>query len=131
MSALGGDAGSDAGLSARDADVGPTEAGSGPADALDLACTSCGCAKRASELDRLLWCEGCLARARERAKRAGWGAGVVLAGALALWIYLVQQPSRLVIGGWAGAVAATLWLGAKAARELCFGLLRLRGRPLS
>lgn len=97
--------------------------------ALDLACTSCRSAKRASELDRLLWCEGCVAHARERARRIGWAAGVALAGALALWIYLVQQPSRLVIGGWAGAVAAALWLGAKAARELCFGLLRMRRRP--
>lgn len=86
-------------------------------------------AKLASELDRLLWCEGCVAQARERAKRAGWAAGAVLAGALALWIYLVQQPSRLVIGGWVGAVAAAMWLGAKAARELCFGLLRMRRRP--
>lgn len=52
-----------------------------------------------------------------------------MASALALWILFVQQPSRMLIGGWLGAVLATLWLGGRAGRELAYGILRFRGRP--
>ncbi len=95
----------------------------------DLSCASCGRPQAASELDRLLWCPTCLAEAHARAKLAGRFSGLALAGALAAWIYFVQDPSRLVIGGWIGAVVATLWLGARAGRELFFGVLRFRRRP--
>ncbi len=96
--------------------------------AADVACASCG-ETEAGALDRHLWCEGCIATARHRAKRVGWLCGAVLAGALALWIYLVQQPSRMLIGGWAGAVLATFWLGGRAGMEVTYGVLRFRGRP--
>lgn len=95
----------------------------------DLACANCGRSCRASELDRHLWCERCIPAARERAKRVGWICGGVLAVALALWVYFVQQPSRMLIGGWLGAVLATLWLGGRAGMELTYGILRFRGRP--
>ena len=97
--------------------------------AADLACAGCDRAFRASELDRHLWCERCIAVARERAKRVGWLCGAALALALALWIYLVQQPSRMLIGGWLGAVLATFWLGGRAGMEITYGILRYRGRP--
>lgn len=77
----------------------------------------------------MLWCGSCTAAARATASRTGWLAGVALAGALALWIVLAAQPSRAMLGGWIGAVVATWWLGARIGRELCFGVLRFRGRP--
>lgn len=94
----------------------------------NLVCASCTAHKEAAELDRLLWCERCIADARASASRVGWGFGSVLAAALAGWIFLVQRPSEIVIGGWIGAVVATLWLGARAGRELWFGFLRFRAR---
>ena len=95
----------------------------------DIACANCRDTRGASELDRHLWCERCIAAARARAKRVGWICGAVLAAALALWVYFVQQPSRMLIGGWLGAVLATLWLGGRAGMEVAYGILRFRGRP--
>lgn len=97
--------------------------------ATDIACVNCDRIDPASNLDRHLWCERCVAGARERARRAGWICGAVLATALALWIYFVQQPSRMLIGGWLGAVLATFWLGGRAGMEVTYGILRFRGRP--
>ena len=94
----------------------------------ELACSSCREPKQAAELDRLLWCERCIAEARAWANRVGWRCGGTLAAALAAWIFLIQRPSEIVIGGWIGAVVATLWLGARAGRELWFGFLRFRAR---
>ncbi|MCY3943969.1 MAG: hypothetical protein OXG18_09445 [Gemmatimonadetes bacterium] len=94
----------------------------------DLRCTSCGGAQRARDLDRMLWCDGCVALARARARRIGLLSGVVVAAGLASWIYLVQRPSAMLIGGWIGAVLATLWLVARAATELSYGVLRARRR---
>lgn len=97
--------------------------------AADIACANCGLVDPASSLDRHLWCEPCIQAARERAKRIGWICGAALALALALWIYFVQQPSRMLIGGWLGAVLATFWLGGRAGMEVTYGILRFRGRP--
>ena len=105
----------------------PTLAARDPA--ADIACANCGRTDPASNLDRHLWCERCVQRARERARRVGWICGAVLGVALAMWIYLVQQPSRMLIGGWLGAVLATLWLGGRAGMEVTYGILRFRGRP--
>ena len=69
-----------------------------------------------------------MARARAKAKRVGLIGGAAAAAGLASWIYFVQQPSAMLIGGWIGAVLATLWLGARAASEVCYGVLRARGR---
>lgn len=97
--------------------------------AADIACANCGLTDPASNLDRHLWCERCIAASRARAKRIGWVCGAVLAVALSLWIYFVQQPSRMLIGGWLGAVLATFWLGGRAGMEVTYGVLRFRGRP--
>ena len=53
--------------------------------------------------------------------------GIGLAGALAAWIFLVQQPT-IMIGGWIGAVLATFWLGMRIAAELTYGIMRSRSR---
>ena len=50
-------------------------------------------------MDRLLWFEECREAARQRAGVWGWAIGFVLAVCLALWIWLVVEPSDLVIGG--------------------------------
>ena len=100
-----------------------------PASAGDLICGRCGRASSARVLDRHLWCEDCVAAARGEAGRVGWMCGAVLAALLAAWIYFVQQPSAMLLGGWIGAVLATFWLGARAGRELCYGVLRFRHRP--
>ena len=95
----------------------------------DLACARCGTTSRARELDRLLWCEECIARVKARAKRVGWIFGAVMAAGLAGWIHFVQKPSDALLGGWIGIVLAAFWLCARAGTELCYGVLRVRHRP--
>lgn len=94
----------------------------------EVTCVRCLERRDKSDLDRLLWCEACRRRARERAVRWGWLAGGVAAAALALWIWLVIQPSDLVIGGWIATVVAALWIGSKVAREVAYGVERYRNR---
>ncbi len=96
---------------------------------LDLYCSRCGSACRGSELDRLLWCEACIAEAKATAKRVGWLCGTVIAAALAAWIHFVQKPSAALLGGWMGVVLAAFWLCARAGTEVCYGVLRIRHRP--
>lgn len=97
--------------------------------ALDLHCARCGRVARGSELDRLLWCEGCIADTKARAKRVGWWCGGVMAAGLAAWVHFVQNPSAALLGGWIGIVLAAFWLCARAATELWYGVLRVRHRP--
>jgi hypothetical protein len=54
--------------------------------------------------------------------------GVTAAAALALWIWLVIQPSDLVLGGWLATVVAAGWIGAKVGREVLYGAERFRNR---
>ncbi|HZD03290.1 MAG TPA: hypothetical protein VE173_00180, partial [Longimicrobiales bacterium] len=93
-----------------------------------VTCVRCLEVRDQSELDRLLWCDLCRNRARARATRRGWIAGTVLAGLLALWIWLVIRPSDLVIGGWVATVVATFWIGSRIAREIAYGVERYRNR---
>lgn len=80
------------------------------------------------ELDRLLWCERCREETRQRAQRMSYGVGVLLAALLALWIWLVIQPSDLVLGGWIATVVAMLWVGARVSKEIIYGILRYQNR---
>ena len=107
----------------------PAAGGAPPMNEDGLSCGRCGRSLPAPELDRMLWCGGCTDAAKATASKIGWLAGSGLAGALAAWIVVVQQPTRIVLGGWTGAVLATWWLGGRIGRELCFGVLRFRGRP--
>ena len=81
-----------------------------------------------SDVDRLMWCEPCRDRARRRAGVWGWGTGLLMGTGLAIWIWLVVQPSDLVIGGWIATVVAALWIGAKVAREMAYGTMRFLNR---
>jgi hypothetical protein len=79
------------------------------------------------ELDRLLWCEACRAKARRRASRWGWGVGAVLAGALALWIFVEVEPTRLM-GGWIATIVAAFWIGSRIGSEVAYGIDRYRNQ---
>jgi len=91
-----------------------------------VTCVRCLEVRDQIDVDRLLWCLPCRESARARAGRVGWLAGAVLGAGLALWIWLVVQPSDLVIGGWVATVVAALWIGGKVAREIAFGVMRFR-----
>jgi hypothetical protein len=94
----------------------------------ELVCVRCREPKEHRDLDRLLWCETCRAEARRRASQWGWLGGTVIAAALALWIWLVIQPSDLVLGGWIATVLAALYLCGRICREIVYGLIRARNR---
>lgn len=92
----------------------------------EMPCARCGEVRDSTELDRMLWCEACLAGARRRASRAGWAFGIGLAVVLGIWIQLVVKPSGLVPGAWLAILVAAAWLGAKLGREVAFGIYRAR-----
>ena len=49
---------------------------------------------------------------------------------LSAWIWLAVQPT-LLIGAWVGTVVAAFWIGAKAAREVIYGAMRIHNAPVA
>lgn len=96
-------------------------------DSLEATCLLCRQTKPRQDLDRLLWCDACIAAAQARAASRSWYIGLVLGLALALWIWLYIQPSRLLIGGWIGTVVGAFYVGARVAREVLYAVARIRG----
>lgn len=95
----------------------------------DVTCVRCLQVKPLDELDRLLWCEECQAAARRRAARRGWAAGALLALGLAVYIYVAIQPDlSLIPTAWLATLVVAFYLGARVAREIFFGVDRLRNR---
>ena len=94
--------------------------------ALEGTCQRCLQTKPQQELDRLLWCEACVAKNQARAVSQSWYVGLVVAVALALWIWLYVQPSNLLIGGWIGTVVGALYVSSRVAREVIYGVARIR-----
>lgn len=93
----------------------------------EIACARCDEVRDSTELDRMLWCEACVAEARSRAKRAGTLAGVAVAAIAGLWVWLVVRPSTsLIPGAWIATLVAAGWLASKLGREIAFGLIRAR-----
>ena len=88
------------------------------------ACVRCGEVKDFMELDRLLWCDACTLRARERAAWWGWGQGLAFGLGVAAYILLVVRPSDLVMAGWIATVVAAVWIGGRLGRELAWGIMR-------
>lgn len=94
----------------------------------EVTCIRCLREREVEELDRLLWCDECKARARRRASRIGWLVGAVAGAVLALWIWLWIRPSDLIVGGWIAVVVAALYLCARAGREIAYGVMRFQNR---
>jgi hypothetical protein len=95
----------------------------------ELPCFRCGSATPSEDLDRLLWCEGCVARARKRALRIGLAAGGTLVLLLGLYIGLVIRPDlSLIPAGWAATLVVAFYLGGRVARELAYGVMRWQNR---
>jgi hypothetical protein len=93
-------------------------------------CTRCGTPAPRDDLDRLLWCPECRVHARRRAERQGWWFGAALAGLLVLYLVLVVRPAPdLILGGWLACVLAAFYIGARVAREIGYGIQRIRSGP--
>lgn len=94
-----------------------------------LYCRRCGRESTADELDRLLWCEECVAA--ERRRSAWWGRGLALVAAalLALWIAIVIRPGADFRILWAVLLIFAYYLFTRLARELTYGVIRVRNRP--
>lgn len=92
----------------------------------EVTCVRCLETREQVYLDRLLWCDRCRARARNRAAWWGWVGGLLFGGCVALYVWTVIRPTNLVIGGWIGTVIAAVWIGSKVARELIYGAMRFR-----
>lgn len=96
----------------------------------DVTCVRCLEVRPPRELDRILWCETCVARARVRASRIGWRSGAGLVAVLGLYITLVIRPDlSLIPAAWVATLVMAFYLGSKAARELAYGYERIRNRP--
>lgn len=77
-------------------------------------------------LDRLLWCDACRRRARERAAWYGWAGGLAIGALVAAYVWLVIRPSDLIVGAWVATVVAAVWIGSKVSREIAYGVMRYR-----
>ncbi len=98
-------------------------------DSLEATCLLCLQTKPRQDLDRLLWCDACVADARGRAVSQSWYVGLAVAVVLALWIWLYIQPSNLVIGGWIGTVVGAFYVSARVLREVLYAVARMRSGP--
>jgi hypothetical protein len=96
----------------------------------DITCIRCLVVTPSEELDRLLWCEACVALARRRALRIGLLAGAALAFLLALYVWFWIQPDlSLIPTGWLLMLVVAFYLGSRVARELAYGVMRWQNRP--
>lgn len=100
-------------------------------DSLEATCRVCLETKPREDVDRILWCEPCIEKARDHATSQSWFVGLAVGVALALWIWLYIQPSDLVIGGWVGTVVGAFYVSARVAREVLYGVARVRGGSTS
>jgi hypothetical protein len=87
-------------------------------------CVRCRGSYDLMALDRLLWCDRCRARARDRAAWWGWAGGLLFGAGVALYVWLAIRPSDLVRGGWVATVVAAVWIGSKIGREIVYGAMR-------
>lgn len=94
-----------------------------------LRCRRCTRTRTPEELDGMLWCEDCIAAERRRA--AWWGRGLALGAAslLAVWIALVIRPGADFRILWAVLLIFAWFLLTRLARELTYGVFRIRNRP--
>tara|TARA_B100000953_G_scaffold138285_1_gene114541 strand:+ start:115 stop:456 length:342 start_codon:yes stop_codon:yes gene_type:complete len=94
-------------------------------------CSRCGYVTDRSDLDRMLWCRECIDTGRSWAKARSWLVGVCIGLVLALWIWIVVEPSSMLIGGWVGTVLAAIYVSARVTREILYGAIRMKTSPES
>lgn len=92
----------------------------------EVTCIRCLEVKDLMVLDRLLWCDACRFRARERAAWWGWLGGLIFAAGVAIYIWTAIRPTDLIIGAWIATLAAAVWIGSKVCREIAYGVMRFR-----
>ena len=92
----------------------------------EVTCVRCLEVHDQAALDRMLWCEDCRRRARDRAAWWGWAGGLAFGAVVALYVWLAIRPTDLVIGGWTATVVAAVWIGQKVAREMIYGGMRFK-----
>lgn len=94
-----------------------------------LYCRRCLRERTADELDRSLWCDDCVAAERRRAAWWGRGLALVAAALFALWIGLVIRPGSEFRILWGVLLIFAYYLLTRLARELTYGVVRVRDRP--
>ncbi len=92
----------------------------------EVTCVRCLEVQDLMALDRLLWCDECRFRARERASWWGWLGGLIFASGVALYVWITVRPTDLIISAWIGTLAAAVWIGSKVAREIVYGFMRFK-----
>jgi len=96
----------------------------------EVTCLRCLRPTAGDDLDRLLWCEECVGRARRRAALRGilFAAGFVLL--LGAYILLVVRPDFSIIPmAWVLVLVVAFYLSARLGREFAYGVDRLTNRP--
>ena len=58
------------------------------------------------DLDRMLWCEPCRNRARNRAIWWGWLGGLLFGAGGGLYVWIVIRPSDLIVSAWVATFVA-------------------------
>ena len=92
----------------------------------EVTCVRCLEVYDQMHLDRMLWCDSCRRRARERAGWYGWVGGLAFGATCAAYVWWVIRPTDLVVGGWVATLLAAVWIGQKVAREMVYGAMRFR-----
>ena len=90
----------------------------------EVTCVRCLEVFDQSRLDRMLWCDGCRFRARERASLYGWAGGLMFGLGCAAYVWFVIQPTDLIVGAWTATLVTAVWIGQKVAREFIYGAMR-------
>jgi hypothetical protein len=95
----------------------------------EITCIRCLQVKPSEDLDRLLWCEDCIARARLRATRIGLLGGAGLGVLVALYIWFGIRPDlSLIPAVWLALLAGATYLGIRLVREFAYGIMRWQNR---
>jgi hypothetical protein len=98
-------------------------------DDYTVRCRRCGRVIPGDELDRILWCEDCVTAEGRLAARRGRVVALLGAGLLAVWIAISIRPGDQFLALWAIVILVAYALGARLARELIYGIARMRNRP--
>jgi hypothetical protein len=56
----------------------------------------------------------------------GWWVGGAITAVLAVYIWLVIEPSRTLMGAWIGVTLAAFYLSSRMTKEVVYGIERLR-----